>query len=504
MWLFFITVISLFFSFYNLGAYSISIHSDEIIHVRVVQDMYQSGKWWLPMHGSHPYFNKPPLKMWLSLIPLSFLGETNFSYRFIDGFACFGTAIATFLIARRRLSNLSASIAVILLLGSPILMFGRHGFRHATQDGFLVFVSVLALGLYWLQVNSKVKKSSTAVFIGFLIGCGVLTKSFAGFVPLLVILFSEGILRVQRRNFTPIGKVLAIVVISILIPSLYIVPHIIWTPKFFQIFFNREIYNRAIHGFHNQHEPYYYLVRLFESGGYLPPVLLIMSTLWGVWKMVFKQDFRCMYLLIWSFLPIVFYSLISSRLAWYIAIAIPGMCILIAAMFADLLLIVKNKGSGLFRQITAVCVIILTIFLALESAWAASKKVIVVSQPRLEFDLVAEFIRGRTKNGKKTILFSNQLKMKAVIGKGNFNVDGFYLRSIGSTFVKIKELRKLKKLLLRNKCAFLVTDKSLYPKIIPIKRGKILKIIKPWKTRKEEAYVIDFNKYQGKSQSHGR
>ncbi|MCC6952911.1 MAG: hypothetical protein IT290_02210, partial [Deltaproteobacteria bacterium] len=80
--------LSIFLCFYNLdegaiwGSYTAV---DEARHIRVAQEMWMSGNWWRPTLDSVPYFLKPPFKMWLTMFSAHLLGESNFSYRVIDG-----------------------------------------------------------------------------------------------------------------------------------------------------------------------------------------------------------------------------------------------------------------------------------------------------------------------------------------------------------------------------------------------------------------------------------
>ncbi|MCC6954816.1 MAG: hypothetical protein IT290_11925, partial [Deltaproteobacteria bacterium] len=81
-----ITALACFFCLFRLGAWSFG-DGDQTTHSKVVQEMVYSGDWWNPTNAGVPYYNKPPLKMWMVATIVSLFGETNFIYRSIDGTA---------------------------------------------------------------------------------------------------------------------------------------------------------------------------------------------------------------------------------------------------------------------------------------------------------------------------------------------------------------------------------------------------------------------------------
>jgi 4-amino-4-deoxy-L-arabinose transferase-like glycosyltransferase len=73
--------LSVWMMFWNLGASSISVASDEVIYVRIVQTIIHEGRIFPLFHGKLPSFEKPPLALWSNaLIPWIF-GESNWSFR---------------------------------------------------------------------------------------------------------------------------------------------------------------------------------------------------------------------------------------------------------------------------------------------------------------------------------------------------------------------------------------------------------------------------------------
>ena len=79
-----IMLLGSYLSFHNLnGAIE---HTDEAMHMTVVQEMLQTGEYFPPKAQGQYYFNKPPLKMLLTLPVIKLFGDYNSTYRLIDGF----------------------------------------------------------------------------------------------------------------------------------------------------------------------------------------------------------------------------------------------------------------------------------------------------------------------------------------------------------------------------------------------------------------------------------
>jgi 4-amino-4-deoxy-L-arabinose transferase-like glycosyltransferase len=261
-----VLALALGFFLYNLQYQSISPNSDEVIHIRVTQEMFHSGMWWLPTHGGGPYFNKPPLKMWLSLLPLRIFGENNLSYRFVDICAGLGLLLATMVLgAKLYRSSLVGPIAALLLLACKPLVIGAHGIRSGTQDALLLFLLALAALSLWriiAKANSGAVSFWALVMLGVLSGLAILVKSAAGVLPLLV----AGPWLLARRETRGFRQLLAVGVPALLLPALYLLPHCLFTAGACRRFFVSEVLHRVTEGFHNRSDWSYYLRAIFRDG----------------------------------------------------------------------------------------------------------------------------------------------------------------------------------------------------------------------------------------------
>lgn len=330
-----IVLVSLFVCFWNLGAASIS-NNDEKIHVRVVQAMYHDGISLLPMLDGLPYLSKPLLKMWLSLIPLSVLGESNFSYRFIDALAGLGTVLLCFFIGRMMLrSTFGGFLAAFLLLTSHHYIF-VHVVRSAVQDSFLVFASTLSIYalLRFCQVLStnpekKLAAYSWAALFGFSVAAGVLTKSAAGLLPIGVtfvfLLLRPGAMALLSQNWSALLLGLSCAVVP---PSIYYGILLFFWPDSWSVFWDLEVAKRISEGYHNKTKIWFYFTLLIGGRAGPSACLFLPGLCLAIYDAFKKRSESALLLCVWAILPVLVYSCVPSRLSWYIAPLYPAIAIL--------------------------------------------------------------------------------------------------------------------------------------------------------------------------------
>ncbi|MCC6953152.1 MAG: glycosyltransferase family 39 protein [Deltaproteobacteria bacterium] len=412
----------IFVCFYNLNDQSIH-HVDEATHVRVTQEMLRDGQWWDPKSFGKLYFNKPPFKMWLTAIPVMLLGESNFSYRVIDGLCGVGTALLVYglslLLFRSRLAGI---FSVIVLLSCRSYVF-VHGVRTATQDAMLILLATTAMiaGYKFFEVlrtsaypvlRSRYPEGvwRYAVVGGVAIGCAVLTKNVAGFLPLAMLgifaLLSGDVKRVLERGKLPF---LAVCLLSVLLPALYIVPRYFAHPEITLVMFGQEVADRVAGGYHNQDSFTFYFRRLFRYRAGVPPELIYAGYALAAYWIVRRYDRRYLFLAIWGAFPVLLFTFIPSRLTWYMAPAFPAMSVLAGIAMAK-----SVEGvSQAFRRKTptaigagAVCLVLLGFFAygLTKNYLFVTEKVIWPNRGRLPFDRMTDEIRARNVGAEKAPL----------------------------------------------------------------------------------------------------
>lgn len=157
---------------------------DEINFAESAREMIATGNYAQVQINYQPFWEKPPLFIWLQVISMHFFGITEFAARFPDAVTGIITLLTFFLIGRKYYSDRLGLLWCLCMGGSllPHLYF---------KSGIIdpVFNYFIFLGIFQLQVMASNYNRSTsnkeAILAGIFIGLGTLTK---GPVALLVFL----------------------------------------------------------------------------------------------------------------------------------------------------------------------------------------------------------------------------------------------------------------------------------------------------------------------------
>lgn len=408
----------------NLGASSISLYSDEVIYVRVTQGILHDGAWFPLKHGKVPMFEKPPLKLWLSAIGPMVLGESNWSFRLLDGLLGIAAVLLSVVVTQRIFGSMALALAVgFLTLGMPEWVLAQHGFRRAVLDGLL---TVLTLGTAWSAWRVIEGAERGAIdrwglpLIAAFSSLAVLTKSVAGFVPLGVAVLSIAV--VSRREL--LTKRALVLLMPFVVFACYVgCVAITGGSKGLSIFLGVEILHRAFSGFqgHNTGSPWYYAWYLLVRGGGPPRLLLaigLVATVIAAWR-----DRRFRFVLVWGLLPVVVYSAAASRVPWYISPFLPFVCMI--AVCGSV-----NGVQELVRRTRRPRVVAPLLALALlltlppyGRAIARNLREVTSDTTRLEVDRLMEEMQNRY---AQFTIVGDSLSGRSNPRNGRFNVEGIY------------------------------------------------------------------------------
>ncbi len=407
--LLFVLPISIFLAFYNLGGKSVW-RGDEATHVGVAQEMWLRGTWWKPTLDTHPYFNKPPLKFWLSQVSIGLFGESNFSYRFWDALAGVGTVVIIFFFAKALFrSRLAAIVSSLTLLSSSAYLF-VHGIRMAVQDSLLIFFATASIYVGWRLIR-RPPSPGIATLGGLLVGLSILSKNVAGTLPLLIL--GIYVLAQSRLILKSHRKELAIVLgIAVLLPAMYIIPHLIFTRGAFENFFVYEVWNRVTVGYHRKQHYLFYFQELF-GGGVFPPMLIVPALAIACYHAMRNQSEPFRFVLLWAALPYAIFSLIQSKLSWYVAPAYPAIAIIVGGsahtLWETLLRTLHNRAhAARFRYSVSLVASVAVLFLgsaALAGGLSANVREVLAPQKKLEMEEIATTVRDHIRNSNGNCSF---------------------------------------------------------------------------------------------------
>lgn len=426
---------------WNLGASSISIASDEVIYVRITQGVVHDGNIFPLTHGKAPSFEKPPLVFWLNAIAPWLVGESNLTYRASNallGLVAFGLSV---LVAARVSGALAGALAVgFLLLGVPEWIIAQHGFRRLVLDGLL---TVATLGMAWftwrvIEEERAGQRGTKALWmISAWCSVAVLTKSVAAFFPLVCVGVSL-LLIVPSVVFSRRIFILAAPCIVFVgyVALLWFVGGDIAIRKFLGV----EIYTRAVSGFegHNTSNRLFYWWYLFVRGASAPKWLLTLGTIGACFGAI--RDARYRFLLVWAFVPVALYSLAASKTPWYLNPFFPFLCMVAVGGVVWLCESIRLRVARPIAGIVCVGVVLWGTLPPYERALRRHMNEVVSDTDRLGVDRLVEEVRAKA---SQVVIVNGALSGHTNPRKGRFNVEGIYREMLRPGLVTVKEVSEI-------------------------------------------------------------
>lgn len=175
---------------YNLGNPHLS-HWDEAWYADVSRTMLNSGNFLTPVWNGQPFFEKPPLYYWISVISFSIFGINEFAVRFPSALAGILCIIVLYFYVKKNFNSKTAVFSTIILSSVPIFLYRA---RTGNLDVLLTLWMLFSIFCFtWAMHGNKKWFSCMAIsiFLGFL------TKGFIGLYPLFII----GIVLIFQRNW---------------------------------------------------------------------------------------------------------------------------------------------------------------------------------------------------------------------------------------------------------------------------------------------------------------
>lgn len=306
---------------------------DEGRYVGVAWEMLQSGRYGVPLLDGMPFFHKPPLFYWLTMLGLSVFGDNVLGARFASLFGAGVLALGVFLFVRHYRNPRSAIMAALMLLTQPFLFAGSQFANLDMLVASMISLTIMT-GAHAVREMEQ-NKPYRAILAGAyaLAALGMLAKGLIGFVLPGGVLLAWLLL---SRRWALIPRVLWLPGIAVFL--LLGLPWFLLMQKtypgfydYFVIYHHFKRFSQT--GFNNQHPFWFYV-----------PVLLLLIMPWSLflgrlckkafWRPEGKSDDFRLLLLSWLLVILLFFSLPSSKLVGYIMPVLAPLAMLGAEGFA--------------------------------------------------------------------------------------------------------------------------------------------------------------------------
>lgn len=312
---------------YTLGLSSFPLtERSEARYFGVAWEMVSSGDYLTPRYNGIKHFHKPPLFYWAEAASMKVLGQTEGAGRVPCAAAALATlALTAWLAARPGMRCDRPWLAAAFLATSPF--FWEMG-RVAVTDMVVTLLVTGTLAVAWRILERGSTKSDLLIF-WTLLGLNFLNKGPVGpFLVALVLLPYLIITQSSWRAFAPVPGLLLAAAIGL--------PWYFWAvsqnPGLLAYFLKFQTVDRMVTTVHERSGPiWFYLPVLL--GGFLPWSVWLPGTLRAAWRSARQQERKApnpdLYLLLWLLPPMVFFSLIGSKLPPYVLPLFPAMSLMV-------------------------------------------------------------------------------------------------------------------------------------------------------------------------------
>lgn len=300
-----------FISLISLGSWGV-IESSEARYAEISREMLQSGDWMHPTLLGIKHYHKPPITYWITAFGYKLFGVNPFGARFFLVISFLSQVILIYSIARKLFANYYDGLVTAVIYSCfPIVLVSARGLT--TDSNLMTFVlAAIASWLHWKSTNRPFWLYSIALMLGL----GILTKGpVALIIPVLVMLGLKPY-RAEARSYFTIHYILSFL-FFLLVALSWFVALVIEDWYFFDYFLFRHTIERYAYAeVFKRVEPWWYYLA-FAPLLALPWVLVF---IFRIRETVNKSEYRIVkqILLFWIGIPLIFFSISSSKLVLYV------------------------------------------------------------------------------------------------------------------------------------------------------------------------------------------
>ncbi len=331
---------------------------DEAIYAQVSKEMIESGNYVVPHWNYEPWFDKPPLLTWTTALFYRMFEVNEFWSRAASAFSGAALIILTYLIGRALYDKYVGFFGSLILLTSyQFVKYARLGMTDVLLTLF-IFMAVYA----YIRLRNGNQKWWYIIWISC--SLAFMVKSVAALIaPAMIaldlLLERRFVPMVKSRNFW-FGLFLAFLIVS----SWHIIMYIEHGQAFISRYISHNIIARSTSTLEKHFENRFFYIDVlrhyFFPWFYLTPFAVLLSL-----KENFQGQSRSRILLIVIILVFGIYTIVPTKLEWYIIPLYPALAILNAWLVIAAFKSYKTAAFIALAVATVIAALIVPLYLVI-------------------------------------------------------------------------------------------------------------------------------------------
>jgi 4-amino-4-deoxy-L-arabinose transferase-like glycosyltransferase len=309
------------------------INPDEGRYSEIPREMVVTGDWLTPRLNGIKYFEKPALQYWATAAAFTAFGEHHWTARLWPALTGFLGVLTTAFAASRLFGAQAGLIAGAVLAGS--VLWNVIGHVNTLDMGVSFFLAAAVFALCLGQRDDAGPDESRRWLDGawVLLALAVLSKGLIGLVLPAATVVAYAL---WQRDWGFILRIRPVrgLLILLAITAPWFIAVSLANPEFAHFFFIHEHFQRFLTKAHGRYQPIWYFVPILLLG--MLPWLgsLAQGLAAGLRRDADRRFQPRRFLLVWTVLVFVFFSVSSSKLASYILPIFPALAALIGLHLA--------------------------------------------------------------------------------------------------------------------------------------------------------------------------
>ena len=321
--------------FVNLGSEPLWI-ADEQTYSQWAFHMVKTGDYLTPWaYGSIFWVGKPPLMMWLMSLAYQVLGVNNFATRIWSPVFGSLSLVVVFYLGKKLYSRRVGFLAA-LVLGTFITFYELA--THAMTDGLLVFFILASIYFLFLSENTTKNANLYSVLSGVFFGLALMTKQIqALLIPLIIV--SYLILTKRNIRFLYTKRFALFFGVGLLVFSPWLIYMTLrFGSEFLQVYFMYHGVTRIVNPIEGHIGGLLFYFNYLATGENIVwAVLLPFAAGLCAFNAVVKRSKEDTLILVWMATVLAVFTLVQTKINWYILPAFPAFAIAISSFLFQLL-----------------------------------------------------------------------------------------------------------------------------------------------------------------------